>query len=187
MKNLYQDLSGKSRQDIPGYHLGEFFLASVININKIFDDFLELWPELIRRYQLGLPKFNEEAQTLSYLYEQNGFKASRKTNFMKRIWTNPVFYRNVEDSDGDVIIWHLPSEKTYGLARLYEILIHQLSDYGFDISDAEFVSTVKNTLGIPFLPLSMRVEYYVLSYYRALKKRAKNFKLFHRNTLEFTK
>lgn len=177
MKELYEDLSGKPLEEIPGYHLGEFFLASVANITTIFEDFLMLWPELIRRYKAGLPKFNEEAQTLSYLYDKNGFKASKRTDLMKRIWTNPVFYRNVEDTDANVAIWHLPAEKTYGLAHLYEIMIEKFPDFGFVLTDAEFLSTVKNTLGIPYLPLSMRVEYYVLSYYRALKKRAKNLKL----------
>lgn len=177
MKHLYEDLSGKAVNEIPGYHLGEFFLANVKNINTIFHGFLELWPELMRRYEAGLPKFNEEAQTLSYLYYKNNFKASTKTTYLKRIWTNPVFYRNVEDTDTEVAIWHLPSEKTYGLARLYETLVNKTTDYGFSLSNESFLSTLKTTLGIPHLTLQMRLEYYVLSYYRALKKRAKKIRL----------
>lgn len=177
MKHLYEDLSGKPVNEIPGYHLGEFFLASVSNINRLFIGFLELWPELMRRYEMGLPKFNEEAQTLSYLYYKNDFKASKRTDLLKRIWTNPVFYRNVEKTDPEVTIWHLPSEKTYGLARLYETLINGTKDFGFSLADATFLDILKTTLGIPYLTLPMRVEYYVLSYYRALRKRAKKFKL----------
>lgn len=177
MRLLYQDLLGEPVKEIPGYHLGEFFLASVKNINIIFAGFLALWPELIRRYEAGLPKFNEEAQTLSYLYYKNDFKASTKTNFLKRIWTNPVFYRNVEDSDVDVAIWHLPSEKTYGLAKLYEILVTNSPDYGFGLSNEAYQNVLHDTLGIPHLTLSMRLEYYVTSYYRALRKRAKKLKI----------
>jgi hypothetical protein len=176
MKHLYEDLSGKPVNEIPGYHLGEFFLASVKNINTIFSDFLELWPELMRRYEAGLPKFNEEAQTLSYIYHKNGFKASPRTDLLKRIWTNPVFYRNVEKTDPEVTIWHLPSEKTYGLARLYQTLVNTMPDYGFSLSDEAYLKTVKSTLGIPYMPVSMRLEYYVVSYYRALRKRAKKIK-----------
>ncbi|MET1054832.1 MAG: hypothetical protein ABWY16_05955 [Pedobacter sp.] len=176
MKHLYEDLSGKPVNEIPGYHLGEFFLASVKNINTIFSDFLELWPELMRRYEAGLPKFNEEAQTLSYIYYKNGFKASPRTDLLKRIWTNPVFYRNVEKTDPEVTIWHLPSEKTYGLARLYQTLVNTMPDYGFGLSDEVYLKTVKSTLGIPYMPVSMRLEYYVVSYYRALRKRAKKIK-----------
>lgn len=177
MKHLYEDLSGKKVPIIPGYHLGEFFLANVKNINIIFEGFKKLWPELLRRYEAGLPKFNEEAQTLSYLYYINNFEASKKTNLLKRIWTNPVFYRNVEASDADVAIWHLPSEKTYGLSRLYDILILKSPSYGLNIGNKEFLTIIKTTLGIPNLAITMKMEYYFLSYYRALKKRAKKFTL----------
>lgn len=173
MKKLYEDLSGQPVDEIPGYHLGEFFLANVKNINTIFNDFLELWPELMRRFDAGLPKFNEEAQTLSYIYYKNNFKASPKTIYLKRIWTNPVFYRNVEDTDIDVAIWHLPAEKTYGLAHLYDILVQQTADFGLSLSNGTYIQIVKTTLGIPYLTVAMRLEYYVLSYYRALRKRAK--------------
>ncbi|WP_316809988.1 hypothetical protein [Pedobacter heparinus] len=177
MKHLYEDLSGASVNEIPGYHLGEFFLANVKNIRLIFKGFKELWPELMRRHEAGLPKFNEEAQTLSYLYYKNGFKSSTKTHYLKRIWTNPVFYRNVETSDTEVSIWHLPAEKTFGLARLYAKLIIEPADYGFYLSHDIFINTVKTTLGIPYLPLSMKMEYYILSYYRALRKRIKKIRL----------
>lgn len=173
MQQLYQELSGLPVNEIPGYHLGEFFLASVKNITIIFEGFMELWPELMRRHEAGLPKFNEEAQTLSYLYYKNGFKASTKTNYLKRIWTNPVFYRNVAPSDVDVAIWHLPSEKTFGLARLYQTLVHKSTDYGLILSNASFLSTIKTALGIPQLTISRKITYYMLSYYRALRKRAK--------------
>jgi len=183
MKHLYEDLSGRDVPEIPGYHLGEFFLANVKNINIIFNDFLRLWPELQRRFAEGLPKFNEEAQTLSYIYYKNNFKASTKTTFLKRIWTNPVFYRNVEQTDPEVMIWHLPSEKTYGLAHLYTILVEESADYGFGLSDHDYMETLKTTLGIPYLTLTMRLEYYVLSYYRALRKRAKKIRLIQKAAL----
>jgi len=120
MKVLYEDLLGEKVDLIPGYHLGEFFLASVKNINIIFNDFLQLWPQLLKRHEQNLPKFNEEAQTLSFIYYKNKFEASKNKTYLKRIWTNPVFYRNVEPTDVNVAIWHLPAEKTFGLSDLYE-------------------------------------------------------------------
>ena len=173
MKHLYEDLSGKKVNEIPGYHLGEFFLASVKNVKTIFSDFLELWPQMITRFEAGLPKFNEEAQTLSYLYYKNNFKASPSRSLMKRIWTNPVFYRNVEPTDTDLIVWHLPSEKTYGLADLYQVLVNTRDDFGFGLNNNEFISTVTQTLGVPYMSPQMKMKYYVMSYYRAIKKRAK--------------
>ncbi len=175
MKLLYEDLLNKKIDEIPGYHLGEFLLGSVKNIQTIFAGFLELWPELIRRHNAGLPKFNEEAQTLSYLYYKNGFKANPARNVMKRLWTNPVFYRNVEPTDIDLVLWHLPSEKTYGLADLYNELILKSTNYGLQLNHDQYINMVKQKLGIPYLSLSKKMKYYALSYYRASKKRLKKY------------
>lgn len=175
MKALYQELSDKPVEGIPGYHLGEFFLANVKNINTIFKDFQALWPELMRRHETGRPKFNEEAQTLSYIYYQNDFKASTRKDLLKRFWTNPVFYRNVEPSDVNVAIWHLPSEKTWGLADLYQSLIVEHKNLGLGIPDFEYQDMISRAMGIPNLSTGRLIKYYVLSYYRAGSKRVKKF------------
>lgn len=177
MGALYADLLGRPVNEVPGYHLGEFFLASLKNVKTIFNGFLELWPELLRRYEAGLPKFNEEAHTLSYLYYKNGFQASPKRNLMKRIWTNPVFYRNVDPSDASLVLWHLPSEKTFGLADLYQALIKRTTDYGLSLSNKQYIDLVTETLAIPYLPFDKKLKYYLVSYYRALRKRAKKIDL----------
>jgi hypothetical protein len=172
-KLLYQELLNTKIDEIPGYHLGEFFLASVKNINIIFNDFLKLWPELKLRFKAGLPKFNEEAQTLSFIYFKNGFKASPSRKLLKRIWTNPVFYRNVEETDAELVIWHLPSEKMYGLADLYKNLFFKQAGYGQQLSNDKYKELATGLLGIPRLPLTMWFKYYYLSHYRALQKRVK--------------
>ena len=171
LKDIYEDLLEHKIEEIPTYHLGEFLLCSVENINKIHKDFKELWPQLLERNKLGKKKFNEEAHTLSYLYFKNGLKASTSASFMKRIWTNPLFYRNVSASDVDLCIWHLPSEKTFGIYRLYDYSFNKSDNYGLDMSDEKYVEMVQKFFGIPYLPVMMKIEYYVLSYYRALKKR----------------
>ncbi|AZI25192.1 hypothetical protein EA772_07455 [Pedobacter sp. G11] len=173
MKELYQELSDKKVDEIPGYHYGEFFLANVKNINTIFNDFKALWPELLRRHEAGLPKFNEEAQTLSYIYYKNNFMASPRKDLLKRFWTNPVFYRNVGEQDTGVAIWHLPSEKTFGLADLYKLLILNQNNYGLSLSEAQFTTMLRSTLGIPKLTISKFTKYYAVSYYRAAKKKLK--------------
>ena len=173
MRVLYQDLLQKEVNEVPGYHLGEFFLASVKNINTIFSDFLELWPKMMRRFELGAPKFNEEAQTLSFLYYKNGFEASPRRDLMKRIWTNPVFYRNVDATDTSLVLWHLPAEKTFGLARLYDYLVKQPGNEN-RYNDKEYAALVSKVLGIPHLSAGKKITYYVTSYYRALMKRLKN-------------
>lgn len=176
MKTVYEELLGRQINEIPGYHLGEFYLSSVKNTKAIFSDFKELWKIMLERHSAGLPKFNEEAHTLSYLYYKNDLKATANKTLMKRIWTNPLFYRNVATSDTQLAIWHLPAEKTFGIARLYEYFMNASRNYGFDISDEDYAEYVQKALGIPSLPVTMKLKYYTVSYYRALMKRVRKFK-----------
>lgn len=180
LRSIYQELLSAPVEEVPGYHLGEFFLASVDNIEKIFSDFRVLWPVLLERHATGLKKFNEEAHTLSYLYFKNGLKAGPRDRFMKRIWTNPAFYRNVHPSDKDLAIWHLPAEKTFGLGRLYELLMHDTEAYGMQMPDEEYRQNVQAIMGIPHLGIVQRCRYYVLSYQRALMKRFQKLSLVRR-------
>ena len=173
LKELYEELMGGRLTEIPSYHLGEFLLCSVGNIKKIFADFEKLWPQLLMRHAAGLKKFNEEAHTLSYLYFKNGFRAAAQNPFMRRIWTNPLFYREVRASDVDLALWHLPAEKTFGLHTLYKIFMDSTADFGFGLSDEQYLETVKRAVGVPQLTLAMKMKYYTVSYYRAIKKRLK--------------
>lgn len=183
LKTLYETLLGRKLDEIPGYHLGEFLLCSVKNINKIFSDFKELFPVLLDRHARGLPKFNEEAHTLSYLYFKNDLKASESRTFMKRIWTNPLFYRNVSTTDTNLVLWHLPAEKTFGIAKLYNDFMHTSAHLGLDESNENYLERIQKTLGIPYLPITMKLKYYTISYYRALRKRLPTFKFAGRPTL----
>ncbi len=171
MKSIYQELLQKELDEIPSYHLGEFLLCSVKNIKRFYSDFVQLWPQLLQRHEAGKKKFNEEAHTLSYLYFRNGFRATASRQYMKRIWTNPLFYRNVEPSDVNLSIWHLPAEKTFGLFQLYDFFLNRCNNYGFDLSSGSYTSLVQNTLGVPYLTLRMKFRYYTVSYYRAIRKR----------------
>jgi len=175
MKEIYEELLEEQINEVPAYHLGEFYLASVENTVRIFNDFKTLWPVLLKRFAEGKKKFNEEAHTLSYLYYKNGFRPSENDTYIKRMWTNPVFHRNVKATDGNLTIWHLPAEKTFGLAALYSYLLNK-AEYGMNCNDAEFTQLIKKTLGIPHLSASRKLEYLVVSYSRALKKRIINIK-----------
>lgn len=171
MKTLYEELLGTTLDEMPSYHLGEFLLSSVKNIKQFFADFTELWPQLLGRHAEGKSKFNEEAHTLSYLYFRNGFRAAAHNPFMRRIWTNPLFYREVRSTDVDLALWHLPAEKTFGLRTLYELFMHGSNNFGFDLSDERYRQAVFNAVGVPHLTLGMKMKYYTVSYYRAVKKR----------------
>jgi len=172
LKSLYTELLHQPLSETPDYHLGEFLLASANNIRQFYGDFRKLWPVLLDRNERGLKKFNEEAHTLSYLYFINGFRAEQVNTYMKRIWTNPLFYRNVEDSDTSLMIWHLPAEKTFGLRTLYDQLMRERG-FGDWISNEDYQQMAGQALGVPRLTPMMMMRYYVVSVFRALTKRMK--------------
>lgn len=177
MKQIYEELLGHSIEEIPNYHLGEFLLSSTINIKKIHKDFQELWPILLKRNEEGKLKFNEEAHTLSFLYYKNGLTINNSKIFVKRIWTNPVFYRNVEFNDQHLTIWHLPSEKRFGFEYLYDFLVNKQTNYAFDLKNDKYLKRAFSCFSVPKLTFKRQFIFYYLSYWRAGGKRVIN--LFH--------
>lgn len=177
LKVLYEELLQRSIDEVPLYMIGEFLLCSVQNIKKIYADFLPLWPWMLERYASGKKKFNEEAHTLSFLYYKNGLKHGQKDTYIRRIWTNPLFYRNVEPTDVNLIIWHLPAEKTFSLRKLYDLFVIVSKNYGFDMSNEAYINLVRKVTCIPLLPLADRLTYYAVGNFRALEKRAKKLQL----------
>lgn len=175
MKLIYEDLLNYEIKDVPRYHLGEFLLLSKANIKKISTDFYELWPKLLTKHEKGELKFNEEAHSLSYLYYKNGFTEDNASNYVKRIWTNPVFYRNVTLEDTGLTIWHLPSEKRFGFEYCYDFLVNKCVDFGFNLSDELYLESIYDFFSVPHLTIKRTLIFYLLSYYRASVKRIKKF------------
>jgi hypothetical protein len=171
MQLLYADLLGRKVEKIPDYHIGEFFLCSAKNVKTIFRDFLELWPQLIQRHKNGQPKFNEEAHILSYLYYKNDFVGGGANPYIRRIWTNPVFLRNVKENDILLSIWHLPAEKTIGIKQLYNTF--SKNSFNTKFKDEQLFSILSKKLGIPTLTLSHFIHYYVYTIYNGIHKRIK--------------
>ena len=169
MKVLYEELLGLKLSEAPPYHLGEFFLCNVENIRKIFHDFIELYPILLKKNQQGLKKFNEEAHTLSYLFYKNNLYDLSEKIFIRRIWTNPVFYRDASAKDMDLYIWHIPAEKNIGFKKLFYRFL-KMRDYGLNMSNEEYYDVVNTAFGIPIYTLTKKINYYTTTCYNAIKK-----------------
>jgi len=171
MKEVYESLLDKKIEIIPKYFGGEFFLSSQENIVKIFFDFEELWPKLLVRHEQKLKKFNEEAHVLSYIYYKNNFTEGHANKYIRRIWTNPVFYRDVLPKDLNLAIWHLPSEKTLGLEVLYKKTVFHFFNPSEIWSQTSYLNFICILFGIPDLSFKNRLKYYLHTYINAVKKR----------------
>src|SRR5690606_12227418 len=119
----------------------------------------------------GLPKFNEEAHILSYLYYKNNFNGGGGNLFIKRIWTNPVFMRNVDKSDVFLSIWHLPAEKTIGFKQLFNFF--RGNSFKTQNMGELLPAILRKELGIPHLTFTHHIKYYTITYFNAINKRIK--------------
>lgn len=121
MRRLFAELDGgKDPGENPEYCGGEIFAATLPVIQRINALAPGIWQQMLERHRAGQPKFNEEAHLLSYLYHRIGHSGVLN-GFIKRIWTSPK-YNNLKPEDAQLPIWHLPAEKTGGIALLFRRL-----------------------------------------------------------------
>lgn len=118
MRTIYAEMDGKDPGHNPVYYGGEVFAATVAVIKQINRIVPDLWDNMLERNRNGQKKLNEEAHFLSYCYDKIG-RFGTLEGFIKRIWTSSDF-NNVNPSDVDLPIWHLPSEKKGGIALLFK-------------------------------------------------------------------
>lgn len=120
MRRIFAELDGKDPGGNPAYYGGEIFAATLPVIRQINAIAPGVWQNMLERHRNGQPKLNEEAHFLSYCYHKIG-RFGAMESFIKRIWTSP-HYSNVQPEDANLPIWHLPSEKTGGIALIFKRL-----------------------------------------------------------------
>lgn len=121
MGRLYSELGGEygdGADPIPAYVGGEIVAATRDLLQAITAEAQAVWPEMRRRHAEGLPKFNEEAHLLSYIYHRLGLAVGTADPFLDRMFTW-FGLSTVRPGHEDLMIWHLPNEKRLGLRRLF--------------------------------------------------------------------
>jgi hypothetical protein len=166
MKEIFERYMKSVLHAVPDYHGGEFY-ASTVNVAKqLSDDFELVWKSLLKDHKDGRKKLNEEAHVLSYLFLKNSFGGGQANSFIKRMWTDPSTFRNVQKYDEAFPIWHLPAEKTSGFKTLH----HWLKKIEFNLQAVphrELKEKLSNIFMIPDVPIKKRPYY---STKRAIKK-----------------
>ncbi|WP_298480606.1 hypothetical protein [uncultured Maribacter sp.] len=170
MKTIFSDL-GVTLEKNPYYSGGEVLLANGKFIKEVADHFPTLFKDMLERHTTNNIKFNEEAHVLSYYYYKHGALLGGMDSYIKRIWTNKNYFRNVEDSDSELAIWHVPNEKKTGINRIFQKIstganIQQMEEnvykellYDNLLKDSnykiEYFSYLKNYLNITFQKLGL--------------------------------
>lgn len=142
MRQIFAELDGgKDPGQNPEYCGGEIFAATLEKVKEINALAPKIWEEMNRRFWEGLPKLNEEAHFLSYCYHKMGNWASLE-KYIKRIWTSPK-YSNVQQEDFELPIWHLPAEKTGGIALMFNMVARN------SFRTADNLAKIGGMLGVP--------------------------------------
>ncbi len=155
MQAIFGVLAGKVVQDLPQYHAGEFYASTIAVVKTIINDFYSVWQQLMKLYETAQPKLHEEAHVLSYLFYKNGFKGGQANKYIKRLWTDPTSFRNVESSDVNLAVWHLPAEKRFGFKQLFGWL-QKINFRPESVSKEQIRQRLQHTFLIPSIPLQRR-------------------------------
>ena len=150
MGRIYADLggfSGDGADPIPAYVGGEIVAGTRDALRAVTDEAASLWPEMLRRHEAGLPKFNEEAHLLSFVYHRLGYSVGTADPFIDRIYTW-FTGANVRPGHERMMIWHLPNEKRLGLRRLFRAVRDEASWFWTLPADA-WRDRLGRTLGVP--------------------------------------
>ena len=98
---------------------GEFFCALASEIPSIAREARIAYAISLDRFNRGEKKFNEEAHLLSYVYHKLGYPSHTANRYIKRLWTNSRYFRNVLKTDMDLTVWHLPDQKQDGMLKYF--------------------------------------------------------------------
>ena len=143
MKQIFSDF-GVAVDQNPFYSGGELLFAKGKFIKNVSIDFPKLFNDMLKRHKEGRIKFNEEAHVLSYYFYKHGALMGGMDKYIKRLWTNRNYFRNVKPADVNLAIWHLPNEKNTGLDKLFRMLKNG-NDFTL-LPEKEYLNTVYDAL-----------------------------------------
>jgi hypothetical protein len=142
LKELYNIYHNTSNNDKIKYFGGEFICFNNKVIKSLYNESIRLYLLSLERFYKGEMHYYEEAHLLSSVYHKLGFVSGNANKYIKRIWTNPIIFSNVNGSEHELFIWHLPSEKGIGFDILFK-KIKNNSNFKISISDLSFLFRLK--------------------------------------------
>lgn len=149
MQQIATEISKEKLSYAQRYYGGESFIGTRRSIERIYNEFPQIWENMQERFINGKLKFNEEAHVLSYIYDKLRFEPGTANSYIKRIWTTLIGYKNITGEEKSLTIWHVPSEKKYGIKRLFKEVIDGNPHFWNLQLDKEFPEYIAKYLGIP--------------------------------------
>lgn len=130
------------------YSGGEFLGGNGASINDLRNKSESVWTALMAAHQTNHEIQFEEAHLLSLSYALLGVAPGGVDPYIRRLWTQPFKYQNVESKDAALALWHVPAEKKYGIRRLY-VNVVQNYEGALLLEPERWVRKCQGQLGIP--------------------------------------
>lgn len=160
MKSIFEKIQESNMENIPDYHAGEIYAATIETTKKLMSTFYPTWDVLINFHQADLPRLHEEAHVLSYLFFKIGCKGGEANKYIKRMWTDPTSYRNIQNGDEKYLIWHLPAEKRFGF-KIYFLFLKKIN-FNLNLHDPEQSQVMfQKIFQVPAISFTNRIYYII--------------------------
>ena len=108
------DLGGAA----PPHYGGEFYAGTGTALRKLVQTVELVHAANLDAHRRGLPALPTEEYVLTAAAQIVGASPRATYGLVRRLWTDDSF-RTVRPSDTKLDLWHVPAEKTRGLARLF--------------------------------------------------------------------
>ncbi len=149
MLDVYNTISDSDYAEYPTYYGGEWFAAKVSYIRLLNSMIPNIWLKNMNLHLQGKLKFNEEAHMLSFLYDESHAELGSANSYIRRMWTISSIRRDIQNTDTELIIWHCPSEKKYGISALFYSLWQDENNLMTEEAQLHLTTHLGKYFGIP--------------------------------------
>lgn len=154
MGDLYRQLFPDFPAKVPQYYGGELVGGSRAQFSKLVALLTQQWRHIVTTYTQQPPRFcNQESifdndEYITILAYNSLLSPKLDAHpFIRRMWTS-YRYSDVRDSDLDLPIWHMPSEKLQGIPVLDKLVRNPRSSF-WRVPQAELGHYLGRYLGVP--------------------------------------
>lgn len=116
---LIEAITGATFDSLPPHFGGELYGVLGARLRELVAHLAPLWEATLRRHQDGRLHFNYEEHLFDAALWQLGVMEGRGNRYLERIMTIPAPFGSRERYRPELLAWHLPSEKTVGIANVY--------------------------------------------------------------------
>ena len=131
-------------QDCPVHYGGEFYVIPIRHLETLQVRCRAAWALALDRHALGRSKFWTEEHVLGFALR--GVPVSELADFVRRIWTAHSF-RQVDGTERDLTLWHLPAEKDRGFASTF-LAATDRNSWFWTVSDDAFRDRAGRAMGL---------------------------------------